>query len=73
MCVCGGGGGSVSVKQVMEVVQQGSKIQASSRPRILGDQKICEDNHKLRPGCPPDYQIFFVKEWTAKFSYLEAK
>ena len=27
-------------------------------PRVLGDQKISEDNQELRPGCPPDYQIF---------------
>ena len=26
---------------------------------ILGDQKISEDNQELRPGCPPDYQIFY--------------
>ena len=30
-------------------------------PHVLGDQKICEDNQKLRPGCPPDYQIFFER------------
>ena len=28
------------------------------QPRLLGDQKISEDNQELRPGCPPDYQIF---------------
>ena len=27
-------------------------------PRFLGNQKISEDNQELRPGCPPDYQIF---------------
>ena len=27
-------------------------------PRVLDDQNISEDNQKLRPGCPPDYQIF---------------
>ena len=25
---------------------------------VLGNQKISKDNQKLRPGCPPDYQIF---------------
>ena len=28
-------------------------------PRVLDDQKLSEDNQKLRSGCPPDYQIFF--------------
>ena len=37
-------------------------------PRVLGDQKIIEDNQELRPGCSPDYHIFFVKELTQKFS-----
>ena len=40
---------------------QGSKIQASPRPRrprVLGDHKISEDNQELRPGCSPDYHIF---------------
>ena len=27
-------------------------------PRVLGDQRIIEDKQELRPGCPPDYQIF---------------
>ena len=27
-------------------------------PRVLGNQKMSEDNQELRPGCPPDYQIF---------------
>ena len=26
--------------------------------RVLDDLKISEDNQKLRPGCPCDYQIF---------------
>ena len=25
---------------------------------VLNDQKLSEDNQKLRSGCPPDYQIF---------------
>ena len=37
-------------------------------PRVLGDQKISEDNQKLRPGCPPDYQNFFGKELNQTFS-----
>ena len=28
-------------------------------PRVLDDQKLSEDNQKLRYGCPPDYQLFF--------------
>ena len=27
--------------------------------RVLDDQKLNEDNQKLRCGCPPDYQFFF--------------
>ena len=27
-------------------------------PRVLDDQKMSEDNQKMRCGCPPDYQIF---------------
>ena len=27
-------------------------------PCVLGNQNISEDNQELRPGCPPDYQIF---------------
>ena len=28
-------------------------------PRVLDDQKMSEDNQKMRSGCPPDYQIFW--------------
>ena len=30
-------------------------------PRVLDDQKMGEENQKLRFGCPPDYQIFWGK------------
>ena len=30
-------------------------------PRVLDDQKMSEDNQRLRSGCPPDYQIFWGK------------
>ena len=30
-------------------------------PRVHDDQKMSEDNQKLRSGCPPDYQIFWEK------------
>ena len=30
-------------------------------PRVLDDQKISEDNQKLRPGCSPDYQFFYER------------
>ena len=43
------------------------RVAKFKRPHVLGDQKISEDNQELRPGCPPDYQIF-VKELTKKFS-----
>ena len=34
------------------------RVAKFKRPRVLCDQKISEDNQKLRPGCPPDYHIF---------------
>ena len=34
------------------------RVAKLKHPRVLGDQKISEDNQILRPGCPPDYQIF---------------
>ena len=43
---------------------QGGRLQSENKvakfkcPRILGDQKLSEDNQELRPSCPPDYQIF---------------
>ena len=37
------------------------RVAKFKRPRILGDQKISEDNQELRPGCPPDYQIFYER------------
>ena len=36
----------------------GLRVAKFKCPRILGDHKISEDNQELRPGCPPDYQIF---------------
>ena len=30
-------------------------------PRVLDDQKMSEDNQKLRSGCPPDYEKFWGK------------
>ena len=35
-----------------------SRVAKFKCPRVLGDQEISEDNQELRPGCPPDYQIF---------------
>ena len=40
------------------VFYNGLRVAKFKRPRVLGDQKISEDNQELRPGCPPDYQIF---------------
>ena len=37
------------------------RVAKFKRLRVLGDKKIREDNQKLRPGCPPDYQIFCEK------------
>ena len=34
------------------------RVAKFKHPRVLDDQKISEDNQELRPGCPPDYQIF---------------
>ena len=34
------------------------RVAKFKRPRVLDNQKMSEDNQKLRPGCPPDYQIF---------------
>ena len=43
-------------------------------PNVLGDQKMSEDNKKLRSGCPPDsdYQIFLEKcfENNCPFKFL---
>ena len=33
------------------------RVAKFKRPRVLGDQKISEENQEFRPGCPPDYQI----------------
>ena len=35
-----------------------SRIAKFKHPLVFGNQKISEDNQKLKPGCPPDYQIF---------------
>ena len=40
----------------VEGKRQGCKIRVC--PRVLDDQKMSEDNQKLRCGCPPDYQNF---------------
>ena len=38
-----------------------SRVAKFACPRVLDDQKMSEDNQKLRSGCPPDYQIFWEK------------
>ena len=43
------------------------RVAKFKRPPVLGDQKMSEDNQELRPGCPPDYQIF-VKELPQKLT-----
>ena len=45
---------------------------------VLVDKKISEDNQKLRPGCPSDYQIFceridpkmFIPNNSSKLSFF---
>ena len=37
------------------------RVTKFKHPLILGDQQISEENQNLRPGCPPDYQIFCEK------------
>ena len=37
----------------------GLRVAKFACPRVLDDQKLSDDNQKLRYGCPPDYQIFF--------------
>ena len=34
------------------------RVAKFKRPHLLNEQKRSEGNQKLRPGCPPDYQIF---------------
>ena len=38
-----------------------NRVATFACPRVLDDQKMSEDNQKLRSGCPPDYQIFWEK------------
>ena len=38
-------------------------------PRVLDDQKMSEDNQKLRSGCPPDYQIVLEKYFENNCQY----
>ena len=49
---------SRSPKMVKNMLCITARLTKIKPPRVLCDQKICEDNQKLRPGCPPDYQIF---------------
>ena len=54
--------GTLNITEVhRKVVKVGSLVGIDSgyqHSSVLCDQKIIEDNHKLRPGCPPDYQMF---------------
>ena len=45
------------------------RVAKFKRPCVLDNQKMSEDNQKLRPGCPPDYQIF-CERIDIIFSYL---
>ena len=42
-------------------------------PYVLDDQKMSEDNQKLRSGCPPDYQIFLEKyfEYNCPYKFFK--
>ena len=37
---------------------QTNRVAKFACPRVLDDQKMSEDNQKLKSDCPPDYQIF---------------
>ena len=37
------------------------RVAKFKHPRIIDSQKISEDNQKLQPSCPPDYQILLLK------------
>ena len=44
-------------------------------PRVLDDQKMSKDNQKLRPGCPPDYQLSdqFLLPWTDMYDFFRGE
>ena len=50
----------VALQELLNVLLQlySSRVAKFKRPCALGNQKVSEDNQKLRPGCPPDYQTF---------------
>ena len=50
------------------IPESSSRVAKFKCPRVLGDQNISEDNQKLGPVCPPDYQIFWGKELNQTFS-----
>ena len=62
------GGSSISASNMDEEGIARDRVAKFKRPRILGDQKISENNQKLRP--LQDYQIF-VKELTQRFSFQQ--
>ena len=43
------------------------RVAKFKHPRVLDDHKLSEDNQELRPGCPPDYQIFCERVDPKKF------
>ena len=48
----------ISLNVLEELSANKARVAKFKCPGVLGDQKISEDNQELRPGCPPDYQIF---------------
>ena len=50
-----------SLYKCMATCMYGLRVAKFACPRVLDDQKMSEDNQKLRSGCPPDYQIFWEK------------
>ena len=56
----------IVIKEVLQQILQcaeitNTRVAKCACPRVLDDQKMNEDNQKLRCGCPPEYQIFGVK------------
>ena len=51
----------------------GARVAKVACPCVLDDQKLSEDNQKLRSGCPPDYQIFFgfFKKNSCPYKFFE--
>ena len=56
----------VRFQNILVVFSLYARLAKFKGTHILDDQKIREDNKKLRPGCPPDYPN---KSFKLSFSY----